>query len=510
MKTTTLGLLASVGMLLAGGGVYAVTPEGGFAATPDRTAAAEGRSDSGSDDGLVGAAANDKSVAAAQFSTGKVLQVEGRIGHASLPGSSPQETFLLVEVRGGEEQGGVEPQVNLSIVIDKSGSMRGTRFSNALAAAATAVERLRDGDTVSVLAFDTRTETVVPTTTVSSITRSSAVQSIRNIQLGGDTCISCGIEEALVELRRAASIGSGRTGSVDRMILLSDGEPTSGVRDVSSFRAIAQRAMTDGVSITTIGVDVDFNENIMAAIALASNGRHHFVENDRDLARVFEQEATTLAESVASDSVAEIELAQGIELVQVFDRTFTRSGSRVSVPLGSFAKGEIKTVLLKVRAPAGADGLADVARVDVAFRDLIAGKDAKEWGKLGFERVSGGARVADLDGVVFDRVQKSETAAALRDANSLFNVGKADEARRRLEDAKLSLGKAKLAAPKAAPASRAKDVVSSLERQEAELDRASSGFATPPPGDAAAAPAQQRQNKIDQKKNVESSNAFGF
>jgi Ca-activated chloride channel family protein len=506
MKTITLGMLASLGMVLVGGGVYAVTPDGGFGVSAKRDAVESTADERGDDEPSSRAGSSEPT---AQFSSGEVLKVEGRVGHASLLGSSAQETFVLLELRGEDKTGGEQPKVDLSIVIDKSGSMReGSRLPNALSAAAGAVERLRDGDTVSVIAFDTRVETVVSTTTVNASSRPSIVQSIRGIQLGGDTCISCGLEEGLSELKRSSSLGS-QQNAVQRILLLSDGIPTSGVRDVAGFRAISQRAMAQNVSVTTIGVDVGFDENIMTAIALAANGRHYFVANDADLARVFEQEATTLTASVASNAVAEIELASGVELLQVFDRTFNRSGSRVSVPLGSFGKGEAKTVLLKVRIPSGEEGVFETAKVKVAYRDLVDGKDATEGGTLGVERVRDASKVADLDGVVLDRVQRSETAAALRDANSLFNLGKADEARRRLGEAQAALAENRNKAKKGAPPKRARDVDQSFSAQEAELNRASNDFATPPPGAAADAPAQRRQQE-SVKQNAQKSLEMAF
>ena len=51
--------------------------------------------------------------------------------------------------------------VNLSLVIDRSGSMKGTRIRNAISAARSAVDRLDDGDVVSVVTFDTQTQVVV-------------------------------------------------------------------------------------------------------------------------------------------------------------------------------------------------------------------------------------------------------------------------------------------------------------------------------------------------------------
>src|SRR5690606_34554582 len=102
---------------------------------------------------------------------------------------------------------GFEP-LNLAIVIDRSGSMKGQRERNALDAAAGMIRRLRDGDSVSILAYSDAARTVVPVTTVSSATRERI---IRDLQLGladqprGHTCISCGLEAGMRSLagRRA-------------------------------------------------------------------------------------------------------------------------------------------------------------------------------------------------------------------------------------------------------------------------------------------------------------------
>src|SRR5262249_22091250 len=161
-----------------------------------------------------------------------------------------------------------------------------------------------------------------PPTTITPTNRERVNASIRSITLGGDTCISCGIEQGMTLLEQTP-------GKVNRMILLSDGDANHGVRDVPGFRAIAQRALSRGIPVSTIGVDVDYNEKILSAIAQESNGRHHFVENDAGLTRVFEAEAESLTGTVASSAEVAIDLAPGVELEQVFDRTFRRSGNRI-------------------------------------------------------------------------------------------------------------------------------------------------------------------------------------
>jgi Ca-activated chloride channel family protein len=297
------------------------------------------------------------------------------------------------------------------------------------------------------------------------------------------------------------------SGKVNRMILLSDGDANHGVRDVPGFRSIAQRAGSRGIPMTTIGVDVDFNEKVMAAIAQESNGHHYFVANDSDLSRVFQAEADGLTSTVASGAEIAIDLAPGVELDRVFDRSFRRSGNRIIVPLGTFAHDDVKTVLLKVRVPSQVEGTLAVAGVDLSYRDLVGNTDGRCSGKLALE-VTNSAGAGDLDPVVNGRVQRSETAATLKDANSLFEQGKFGEARRKLEVQEKTLREAAEVASRAAPAAKAKDVADDFQNQIAAIGTANSGFAqapaaepaspafaTPPPGVApvAAAPFQAPQ-----------------
>ena len=125
-----------------------------------------------------------------------------------------------------------------------------------------------------------------------------------------------------------------------------------GLVTMDSLRGLATRARSQGSSITTIGVSLGYNEETLAALALESNGRHHFVKDETDLAAVFEKEAEILTGTVASGAEALVTLAPGVELSRVVDRSFDVQGNLVRVPLGSLGRGEVKTVLLAVRSAA--------------------------------------------------------------------------------------------------------------------------------------------------------------
>ena len=512
MTPKNVALLSALGMLLSSVTVYSLTPPGGagdgVSAAPDPAVIAEpevGSSDTGTAD-------------LGRFTAGSTLMVEGRLGHPRLL-QSAGETFVMLEVRG-DSSGRAQAQApaNLSLVIDRSGSMRGSRLQNALQAATRAVDQLQDGDVVSVVAFDTRTTVIVPPTTIGPGTRSRVLADIRGITLGGDTCISCGLEDGLALLDRTE-------GRVNRMLLLSDGDANNGVRDVPGFRSIAQRAHERGVSITTIGVDVDFNEKILAALAQESNGRHYFAESDAGLTRIFEEEAEALKSTVASGAEVAIDLADGVELDRVFDRTFRRAGSKVIVPLGTFSRGEVKTVLLKVRTPRGKDGKTPIADVEMTYRDLVASTDGRCSGKLEAEIITDPSQASDLDAVVAGRVQRSETAATLKQANFLFQQGKVGEARRKLESQQEALRGEAAKAKKVAPAGKAGDVERDFERQIAALESADNDFnapqfATPPPAAGAAqaaapaaappAPQESRAGRTAVRRNEKNAVDLGF
>ena len=482
MKPTTVALLSAAGMLLSGVSVYSLTPTirqaaAASVATPEVVDSVE---------------APVVQAEASRFTAGGTLRLEARLGHPRLLRAEGNETFVLLEVKGDTaRKASASAPVNLSVVIDRSGSMKGGRMQNAMNAAVGAVDRLHDGDVVSVVAFDTRAVVVVPPTTIGLGSRERVAADIRAITLGGDTCLSCGVEQAALELDRTP-------GQVNRMIVLSDGDANSGVRDLPGFRSIAQRARDRAISITTIGVDVDYNEKILSAISQESNGQHYFVENEASLPRVFEAEAESLTRTIASAAEATIELPPGVELSRVYARSFRRSDGRVIIPLGTFAAGEEKTVLMKVRVPSKALGEVPIARVDLAFQDHVENKPARCGGSLGTVVTSSPAEVVDLDPVVGARIQRSETAAALDEANTLFLQGKAAEARRRLSSQALAL-KGQDTKTKAAPAAN-KD----LQQQLAFVDEAVTGFDAPPsaePGVDPAKPQDSRQGKGAVKQN---------
>ena len=480
MKLTVFVAIAMAGMAGTSMAVWSATgPEKGQSGAGEATAAAA----------EIAVPVEPQVIDKSSFLAGDTLMMEGRLGHPIIPSQRGSESFLFLDINAdATKQAATPAQLNLAIVIDKSGSMRGKRLRNAVEGAKTAIGELRDGDVVSVITYSQEAEVIVSPTVVSPASRGSMLASLGKIRAKGETCISCGISLAM-RMARA------NDDKVTRIVLLSDGEATVGVQDLAGFSSIAEGCRKSNMAITTIGVDVDYNERIMDALARNSNGRHHFVDRPDQLATIFTKEMEALSKTVAVNAEVTIDLEPGVFVDHVFDRTFERQGNRLIVPFGTFAQNDRKTLLVRLRVPQGPEGERPIANVTFRYDDLAEGKDGTCDGQLIAMASTDDTKNSELDGLVSGRLIQSETATSLQAANAAFGRGDRAGARSILKEQKTKAITRKKAARRNLPLGRAKDFDDSFEKSEDVLITGEDGFAP------AAAPresaSQVKQNQQD-------------
>ena len=463
MRVRSVALLAGLGMMLSSMTVWSLTD-------PERRI--ESRDEWRRDD------QRPEIKAAGEFSDGNVVKLEGRIGHQELSADKEGETFALFRVTGTDQGEGRRAPMHLVIVIDRSGSMAGKRLDNALQAARGAVSRLLDDDVVSVVEYSNDANLLVPPTALGGGERQRVLDQISRITSNGNTCISCALRTSMEALRR-------KGGMIDRVMLLSDGEPTTGAQDITALGQIADDVRRSGASVTTVGVDVEYNERIMAEIARQSNGRHYFVENAASLPAIFDEELEGLGRAVAREATLELDPARGVELVEVMDRSFRREGDRLIVPLGTVASKEDKTVLVRVRVNESRKGEHELVQARLEYEEAGSGRKGECGGALAVNVVDGPASDR-LDPLVEERMRRSSTVGTLTEANRLFAGGDSKQAREKLDRALDEVKSRRQAAVAAAPAPRKAAVDKDFARQEAALGAAADAFATPPPAGVAA------------------------
>ncbi|MEZ4224456.1 MAG: VWA domain-containing protein [Polyangiaceae bacterium] len=480
MKVKTVGWMAALGMVLSSVSVWSLTKPKG----PGLTTTA--------DSALTAPIASPTDVQS-QFQIDGPLQLSGRLGHGTLLVGKQAQSYLLTTVVAKAGLASRQP-LNLAVVLDRSGSMKGRRMDNALASARDMIRRLSDGDVLTIIAYDTTTDQLLPPTRIDGSSRERALSALANVQAKGDTCISCGIDAGMAALRQ-------NSGMVDRILLLSDGEPTSGIKDLAGFRTLAASARAMGCAVSSVGVDVEYNERVLSALALESNGTHYFAETPTDVANAFDKELATLSKTTAKDVEVRIRLQEGVQLDQVVDRAFRREGNEVVVPLGSFSESEEKTVLLRIAHRPEGGVRMPIAKVELSY-DGPRGTRERASGQLEADLTTDPNLVAPLDGVVEARLTRTESADALLDANRAIATGDLRGAEEKLQRALQGVRSKRKSLAARSPVATKSRVDQDLANQEGALDKAARELGNAPAGDS------ERTNKVQQKKNVEASNPF--
>ncbi len=261
--------------------------------------------------------------------------------------------------------------INLALVLDRSSSMSGDKLEKAKEAAMMVVDRLQPDDILSVISYDSRVEVLVPATKVQQ--RDAIREQIAGLTPRGSTALFAGVSYGIEEVGKFLDAKR-----VNRIVLLSDGQANIGPSSPNELGRLGEVAARQGISITTIGLGLGYNEDLMSQLAMRSDGNHAFAENADDLATIFQHELGDVLSVVAQDVEIEIDFDKGIVPVRALGREATIHGHKARVSLSQLYAEQQKYVLFEVKVPAGAAGKRrDLASVDVSYDNMITKKKAK-------------------------------------------------------------------------------------------------------------------------------------
>ncbi len=291
------------------------------------------------------------------------MQVE--LTNPLLEAGADRTVVVKVSLQAEERQEvSQRPPMNMALVIDKSGSMHGERIRQARLAALAAVDRLQDDDIISVVAFDNNVTVLVPATRASN--RDVIRRGIEQIEAGGTTALFAGVSKGAAEVRKFLD-----REYVNRVVLLSDGQANVGPRSPGALGELGASLLKDGISVSTIGLGLGYNEDLMVRLARSSDGNHAFVEHPNDLVRIFDREFGEAMSVVAQDIEIRIDCSEGIRPLRTLGRPSEISGQTVVTQMNQLYGGQERYILLEVEVPAHApDTLVELAGVEARFREV--------------------------------------------------------------------------------------------------------------------------------------------
>lgn len=369
----------------------------------------------------------------AWMSAAAAKQVDFKVAVATpvMQADKQQTAFVKISLTGFPlERAAERPSANVAIVLDKSGSMGGLKIQQARQAAITAVQSLSKDDIVSIIAYDERVRIVVPATKLGA-DKSAVINAISRINAGGNTALFAGVSKGAHEVRKF--LDSQR---VNRVILLSDGQANVGPSSASELAQLGASLGREGISVTTLGLGLGYNEDLMAQLAGYSDGNHAFVENAQDLAKIFEYEFGDVKSVVAQGVDVRIRCADGIRPIRVLGRQGEILGQEVHTRLNQLYSEQEKFVLLEVEVPPRAAGVHQaLAAVDVSYTNMLNQREDRLQGAVGVRFSPSQAEVAEQTNVpVMESAVQQLANTQSKEAMQLRDQGKVEEARNKLKD----------------------------------------------------------------------------
>jgi Ca-activated chloride channel family protein len=275
---------------------------------------------------------------------------------------SPQEVIVKIDLSAGTGKKIKRTPLNLAVVLDKSGSMTGAKLEKTKQAAMQLVDRLAPDDIFSLVIFSDHAEVLVPAQKVED--PDALKEKIEGIEAGGSTALHAGVKMGADQIQEYFS-----SKRINRVILLSDGLANVGPSSPRQLRQLGGDLAERGISVTTIGVGDDYNEDLMAGLAEASDANYYYVKDTEKLPEIFAKELGEMLSVAARDVRIEIICPDGVKPLGFIGRAERFENQKASVNLSQFTGGQNRYLFLRCLV----DGQTpEVARVKVSYKDEFA------------------------------------------------------------------------------------------------------------------------------------------
>lgn len=248
--------------------------------------------------------------------------------------------------------------LNISVVLDRSGSMGDeAKMDYAKQALRTLVDQLRSDDILSIVIYDDVIDVLRPSCPVGR-DKYSIKHLIDEIYPRGSTNLGGGMVEGFRQVEENMD-----KEYVNRVVLLSDGLANQGITDPRALEHLARKYRSQCISLTTMGVGLDYNENLMVELAKNGGGNYYFIESPNSLASIMSREFNTLSTVIAQDASIEITLGYGVALRDVIGSEYRVQGDRYVVPIGDLYSNDCRQFTVELTIPEGVGALAVAASV---------------------------------------------------------------------------------------------------------------------------------------------------
>jgi Ca-activated chloride channel family protein len=278
---------------------------------------------------------------------------------------------FMIRLVGDDDGTIARPSVDLAIVLDRSGSMSGDKIRYAKQAGLELLSRLDARDRVTLISYDS----LVNTHTNLLAADAAGILRLRSdllaIEPGSMTALGPALFTALDELEA-------RPPAADRLthiVLLSDGLANEGETRAEMIGARTARGYKHGTTVSTLGMGLDYNEDLMTEIADQGGGRYHFIEDATQIPAVLADELAGLTSTIAADVSVEFAAHSPTHVDVVHGYVSTTENDLTAIRVGYIGAGQTREIVGAVEIPAeqlrGQIGdVLELGEITVRFRPI--------------------------------------------------------------------------------------------------------------------------------------------
>ncbi len=278
------------------------------------------------------------------------------LGLVSETGAGPGANQLLrVSVGAREVAAADRPPVNVTLVVDRSGSMDiRERLGLVQSSLALLAGHLRDDDLVSVVSFDDNASAILEPTPVRETGK--ILDAIDDLRPDSSTNLEGGLRLGYEKAR-----ASYRPGAVNVVVLCSDGVANVGATGPGSILDTIEAEGRYGIHLVTVGYGMgNYNDHLMEQLADRGDGFYAYVDDFDEAERLFVHDLTTTLVPVAAEARAQVAFDPaavasyrlvGYDNRAIADADFSDAG----VDAGELGSGHRATALYELRLRPGVE-----------------------------------------------------------------------------------------------------------------------------------------------------------
>ena len=176
---------------------------------------------------------------------------------------------------------GQRPTLAVVVVLDRSGSMAGSKLNLAKEATKNALALLGEKDSFGVLAFDYRFQWAVKVAAVQN--KDDMRNAVDGILATGNTNVYPALHEAYQQLRAVPA-------DAKHIILLSDGQTPA-----EDFQTLTAEMLKDKITVSTVALTTASDRELLRNIAMWGGGRAYYVDTPQGIPDIFREDTERAA-----------------------------------------------------------------------------------------------------------------------------------------------------------------------------------------------------------------------